>query len=144
MFALLWIALRGRSCTVDNSDPRVRAPDGTAHYPDVSALCGEPAFSDEVRDELLNPSVVVEVLSEGTEGYDRGEKFEHYATIPSLQAYVLVASDRRRIELRERRRLGQDDVWTLRTFGPGERVAIAPLGCEIAVDDVYASVAIAT
>ncbi len=140
VFALLWIALRGRSCTVNNSDQRVRAPDDSAHYPDVSALCGEPSFSDDVRDELLNPSVVVEVLSERTEGYDRGEKFEHYATIPSMQAYLLVATDRQRVELRERR----DDVWTLRTFGPGERVPIAPLGCELAVDDVYANVALTT
>src|SRR5437764_4039337 len=121
VFALLWNALRSRGCTVNNSDQRVHTPAGAGFYPDVSALCGEPRFTDDVHDELLNPSVIVEVLSESTEAYDRGKKFERYATIPSLRAYLLVATDRKSIELRERR----DDIWTLRTFGPGERLTIA-------------------
>jgi Uma2 family endonuclease len=137
VFALLWTALRPRGCTVHNSDQRVRAPDDSAHYPDVSAGCEEPHFSDDTRDELLNPSLVVEVLSKSTEGYDRGEKFEHYATIPSLVTYLLIATDRPRIELRERR----EDVWTLRTFGPGEDVPLS-IGCTLAVDDVYANVSL--
>lgn len=136
VFASLWNAFRGRPCRVNNSDQRVRAPDGTAHYPDVTALCGEPRFSDDVRDELVNPLVIVEILSEGTEAYDRGEKFEHYATIPSFTTYVLVATDRKRVEVRER--LG--DAWTLRTFGPGERIALGALSCELSIDDVYGDV----
>ena len=136
VFAILWNALRARACTVNNSDQRVRTPVGTAHYPDVSALCGEPRFSDDTRDELLNPTLVVEVLSESTEGYDRGKKFERYATMPSLRAYVLVATDRKSIELRERR----DDVWTLRTFGAGEQLTVQSLDVTLVVDDVYAGV----
>jgi Uma2 family endonuclease len=136
VFGLLWNALRSRGCTVNNSDQRIKTPLGTAHYPDVSALCGDPRFSDDTRDELLNPSVVIEVLSESTEAYDRGKKFDKYATIPSLRAYLLVATDGKSIELRERR----DDVWTLRTFHEGERVKIAVLECELVVDDVYAGV----
>lgn len=136
VFALLWNALRARGCTVNNSDQRIKTPLGTAHYPDVSALCGEPRFSDDTRDELLNPSVIIEVLSEGTEAYDRGKKFEKYASLPSLRAYLLVATDDKSIELRERR----DDVWTLRTFHEGERVKLAALDSELSVDDVYAGV----
>jgi Uma2 family endonuclease len=134
--ALLWNVLRARGCTVYNSDQRVRTPTGTGHYPDVSALCGDRRFSDDTRDELLNPTLIVEVLSESTEAYDRGKKFEKYATIPSLQAYVLVATDRVSIELRERR----EDVWTLRTFGPGERLTVHALDVTLVVDDVYAGV----
>jgi len=136
VFALLWTAFRGRPCRVNNSDQRVRAPDGTGHYPDVTALCGEPRFTDDVRDELVNPAVIVEVLSERTEAYDRGEKFEHYAMIPSFVAYVLVATDRTRVELRER----TADAWTLRTFGPGESFRLTAIDAELSVDDIYANV----
>jgi Uma2 family endonuclease len=137
--ALLWNSFRGRPCRVNNSDQRVLAPDGTAHYPDVTALCGDPTFSDDVRDELLNPTLIVEVLSDSTEAYDRGKKFEHYATIPSFSAYVLIATDRQRVEIRER----SGELWTLRTLGPGERFALTALGCELAVDDIYANVVLA-
>jgi len=136
VFALLWNTIRTRGCTVNNSDQRVRAPDGTAHYPDVTALCGEPRFTDDVRDELVNPTVIVEVLSERTEAYDRGEKFEHYATIPSFVAYVLIATDRKSVELRER----SGNAWTLRTFGPGDRFHLTGIDVELGVDDIYANV----
>ncbi len=87
----------------------------------------------------MNPAVIVEVLSERTEAYDRGKKFEHYATIPDLSAYVLIATDRRAIELRER----AGEVWTLRTFGPGDSVVLRAIGVELAVDE-YEGIALTT
>ena len=133
VIAMLTAALRGKPCVANTSDMRVRAPDGTAHYPDVSAFCGEPRFSDERRDELLNPSAVVEVLSDSTEAYDRGDKFAHYATIASLRDYVLVSSSRERVDHFVR----EGDGWKLRSFGPGESLSLSSLPCSLAVDELY-------
>jgi Uma2 family endonuclease len=86
---------RSRPCDVYPSQMRVlvRAT-GLYTYPDVVVVCGERRFVDEQRDILLNPSLLVEVLSPSTEAYDRGRKFEHYRSIESLREYLLVASDR--------------------------------------------------
>src|SRR5437879_13361314 len=67
-------------------------------YPDVSVVCGEQRFLDEEQDVLLNPIMLVEVLSDSTEAYDRGKKFEHYRQIPSLQEYLLASQKEPRIE----------------------------------------------
>ena len=95
VLALLHAQFRGRSCEVFNSDMRVRvSATGFYTYPDVSALCGEPEFEDAEVDVLLNPTVLVEVLSRPTEAYDRGGKFDQYRKIPTLQEYVLFEQDR--------------------------------------------------
>ena len=92
--------LRPRRCPVFPSEMRVRVkPGGLYTYPDVIALCGEPHFLDLEQDTLLNPQVIVEVLSPSTEAYDRGRKFEMYQAIESLREYVLVASDRVHVDL---------------------------------------------
>jgi Uma2 family endonuclease len=84
-------------CFTYPSDQRVRIPEtGLYTYPDVSVVCGEPIF--EEGDTLVNPILLVEVLSENTEGYDRGAKWAHYRRLPSLREYVLVSQDRPRIE----------------------------------------------
>ena len=139
-FGSLWTSLRPRGCTVFTSDMRVRTADDHGVYPDVSALCGAPRFSDTTEDELTNPTLVVEVLSESTERYDRGRKFEHYASIPELRAYVLVATDHVGIELRFREQLGDD--WKIRHFHGGDRVEIDSLSVALVVDDVYAGVSL--
>lgn len=126
--------LAERPCLVFNSDMRVKTGDATGTYPDVSALCATPLFSDEVEDELLNPSVIVEVLSDSTEAYDRGEKFEHYRTVASLSDYVLVSSSRMHIELFTRQ---PDGSWSLHVFGPGQQVPLRSLECELSVDDAF-------
>jgi Uma2 family endonuclease len=131
--AALVTALRDQPCTVYSSDMRVRTPRNRAHYPDVSALCGKPLFSDDTRDELLNPTLLVEVLSDSTEGYDRGKKFESYVTIDSLREYVLVASDHVHIDHFVRDREG----WHLRQYEAGQRIKLASLPCELDVDEVY-------
>jgi Uma2 family endonuclease len=99
---------RSRPCDVYPSQMRVlvRAT-GLYTYPDVVVVCGERRFVDEQRDILLNPSLLVEVLSPTTEAYDRGRKFEHYQSIESLGEYLLVASDRAHVDQYTRRPDGQ-------------------------------------
>lgn len=131
--AALVVGLRGSPCVAYTSDMRVRAADGTAHYPDVSALCGEPSFTDETEDELTNPSLIIEVLSDSTEAHDRGEKFEHFATIESFREYVLASSNRVRVDHFVR----EADGWKLRSYGAGDHLQLASLPCRLAVDELY-------
>src|ERR1043166_9688652 len=89
---------RSRRCEAHANDIRLKvSPTGMYTYPDIVAVCGEARFEDKHVDTLLNPTVIVEVLSESTERYDRGEKFAHYRRLESLRAFVLVAQDNVRI-----------------------------------------------
>ncbi len=128
--------LRQRRCEVYASDMRVHIPANTLYtYPDVSAFCGEPEFLDEDRDTLLNPTFIAEVLSETTERYDRGRKFELYRSIESLREYLLVASDRVHVDLYTRQPGGQ---WLLSSFGRLEEVvALDSIGCRLTVAELY-------
>lgn len=107
----LWHQLSGRPCEVYQADMRVRAEwaNGIA-YPDVVVVCGGPRFADAREDVLLNPTVIVEVLSPSTERFDRGPKAEAYRAIESLREYALVAQDRPRVELHRRE---ADGTWTV-------------------------------
>jgi Uma2 family endonuclease len=91
---ILWTNFRSRRYRACTSDMRVRTVSELYSYPDTSAVCGEPTFLDETRDTLLNPNLIVEVLSPSTEAYDRGRKFELYQSIPTFTEYLLLASDR--------------------------------------------------
>lgn len=132
---LLINALEGGPCRVLSADARVRieAVDVDT-YPDLSVVCGTPQTSEADDHALLNPTLVVEVLSPSTEAYDRGLKASHYRQIPGLQAYLLVAQDRRRLELQVRQ---ADARWLIIEAGPGERLSIEPLGVALQVDAVY-------
>lgn len=134
--SLLEAALRERPCLVFGSDQRVRTDDDIAAYPDVSALCSHPIFSDDVEDELRNPSLIVEVLSPSTEAYDRGDKFAHYRTIASLREYVLASSAAPMVEIFAR----EDDGWKLRSYGRGASFTLASVQVTLAVDELYAKV----
>ena len=91
--------LKGRPCTVFNSDLRVQVQaTGLYTYPDATIVCGEQIFDDDHRDTLLNPTVIVEVLSDSTEKYDRGKKSNHYRQIKSLKELILIAQDRPQVE----------------------------------------------
>ena len=91
--------LRERTCEVYQGDMRVKvSPTGLYTYPDVTVVCGEPEFEDAELDTLLNPKVLVEVLSPSTADYDRGRKFIHYRRLPSLQEFVLISQDRALVE----------------------------------------------
>lgn len=131
--------LKDRPCRIYGSDMRILCPTGLRTYPDVAAVCGQRRFEDERRDTLLNPIVIVEVLSPSTERYDRGRKFRNYQTIPSLREYVLVSSDEMRVEHFAR----QDDAdqWLLTTCSdPAALVRFPVLDAAIPLAEFYAKV----
>lgn len=131
-------AVGGRGCRVFTSDMRVKIAGRARYvYPDASVVCERPIFEDDKRDTLLNPLVIIEVLSESSEAYDRGDKFRQYQTIPSALEYVLLSQTEPRIEVFTRR---PDGAWLLRSYGPGERAALASLACELDVDRTYKDV----
>lgn len=127
----------GCGCVVFSSDAKVRvAATGLATYPDASVVCGpiETASGDEHA--MRNPSILVEVLSESTEAYDRGKKWRHYRQIPSLRHYVLVTQHERAIEVYTR----EGDHWTLREGHEGDHLALDALGGTLSIDRVYAGI----
>jgi Uma2 family endonuclease len=131
-------ALLDRPCEVHASDMRVKIqPTGRYLYPDASVVCGRPLFEDATRDTLLNPVLIVEVLSDSSEAYDRGDKFAQYRTIESLKEYVLASQKEARIE--HFRRL-PDGSWLLRIFQRGDRVGLDSTGIELSVDRAYLKV----
>ncbi|HTN84704.1 MAG TPA: Uma2 family endonuclease [Sorangium sp.] len=138
VIAELRSALQGRGCRVLTSDMRIKIAAIRRYvYPDGAVVCSRPEFEDEQRDTLLNPRLVVEVLSESSEAYDRGEKFAQYRTVPSLEEYVLASQKAPRIEVFTRQ---PDGAWLLRIHGPGERAELSSLGCALDVDRVYLDV----
>jgi Uma2 family endonuclease len=131
----LRMALKGRPCVVLNSDVRVRVSEtDRATYPDTFVVCGALKTDPDDSNTIINPVVVVEVLSPGTEASDRGEKFAHYQRLESLKDYVLVSQAERRIEVFSR---GTGASWLLTPLGPGQRVPIPSLGIELDLDTLY-------
>jgi Uma2 family endonuclease len=127
--------LRGRGCRAYVSDMRVKVPATELYtYPDITALCEHPRLEDEHLDTLLNPAVIIEVLSPSTEAYDRGAKFGHYRRIDSLREYVLVSQGAMRVERYVRH--GEDWLFT-EIGGAGEILRIESLACEIPLREIY-------
>jgi|ERR1044071_1610659 Uma2 family endonuclease len=128
-----------RPCNVYPSDMRVKvSATGKYTYPDVVVACEEERFDDAENDTLLNPVVVFEVLSESTEAYDRGKKFEHYQSIESLTEYFLVAQEPYRIEQYVRQ---SNREWRYSEYhDPDDVVKINIIACELTLKDVYAKV----
>ena len=132
--------LRKRPCTVYSNDLRVltRSDDGLYTYPDVVGLCGEPQFLDGQLDTLLNPEIIIEVLSPSTEGYDRGFKFQQYQSIPTLREYLLVAQDRCRMEQYVKQASSQ---WLYtETSDMNATLRLESIGCELPLAEVYLKV----
>jgi len=131
-------ALVDRPCVVLSSDQRVCIePTGLYTYPDVTVVCGGLKVHPRFDDTLLNPTVIVEVLSPSTEGYDRGAKFGHYRRIESLRAVLLVSQVERVVEHYARE---PDGSWRLTTFTEGQTVPIPALDTSLSLNDVYAKV----
>ena len=131
--------LINRPCNVYPSDMRVMiSKTGMYAYPDVVVTGGEEIFADDNSDVLLNPVVLIEVLSESTATYDRGDKFEHYRRIESLREYLLVSQEPFRVDQYTR----QSDVQWLMTEVHGSESAIkmSSINCELAVKDIYAKI----
>lgn len=132
--------LRERPCNVYSNDMRVKVPiTGLYTYPDVVITCGAERFNDDRQDALLNPLVIVEVLSDSTEAYDRGKKFEHYQSIDSLNTYVLVAQYAPRVEQYVRQEGGKFWIYS-ETHGVDAAVRIESVGCDLKLGDIYAKV----
>lgn len=126
-----------RDCEAYANDMRTWSPSGLYCYPDVVAVCGEPKFQDDTLDTLENPKAIFEVLSESTEGYDRGKKFELYRPIQSLTDYVLVAQDRCHVE-----RFARDgDRWILTEFSSLDSILhLESIDVEIRLHEIYRKV----
>lgn len=133
---LLGAATDGGPCEVLASDMRLHVvASGLYTYPDVTIVCGEPELEDAQLDTLLNPAVLIEVLSPTTERYDRGLKAEHYRTVESLREYLLVSQDRVHIE--HYRRTGARQ-WTLtEAIGREDGITIDAIGGTLRLGDVY-------
>lgn len=133
---LVWQHLKGKDCEFYPTDMRVFVPStGLYTYPDLVVVCGEPQFQDDVFDTLLNPILLIEVLSDSTESYDRGKKFQHYRSIETLQEYVLVSQNEARIEKYVRH---GDGFWLLsEAVGIDSEIEFASIGCRVALSEVY-------
>ena len=131
--------LKGHHCTPYNSDLRVKiAATGLLTYPDVSVICGAPEFLDGIEDTVLNPTLLAEVLSDSTEAYDRGKKFEHYRQIGTLRGYLLVSQKEPRIEQFSRQ---PDGRWLLiEAAGLDATLEVPSLHITLSLAEVFAKV----
>ena len=139
LVASLHRQLQGGPYRVFSSDLRVKVSrTGLYTYPDVGVVCDEPQFDDENNDTLLNPRVIIEVLSPSTENYDRGKKSAHYRSVESLTEYLLVAQDQPRIEQYVRQ---PNHDWLLHEATELEQTIHLPsIECDLKLSEVYANV----
>jgi len=132
----LGLQLKGKVCEEFQSDLKIKEKiSGLFTYPDVVVICGEPEFYDDEKDVVVNPAVIMEVLSKSTETYDRGFKFEWYRRIETLKDYFMVSQDKISIEYYTR---NDDDSWTLKEFKKiNQNIEIKSIGCILELKDVY-------
>jgi Uma2 family endonuclease len=132
--------LLGGPCRVFTSDLGVRVmATGLATYPDASVVCGSPERDPEKKTNVTNPRLLVEVTSDSTEAYDRGEKLEHYKQIPSLEAVVIISHREPRAEVWSRSRGSRE--WSGEAAGKGETAFVEALNCGLDVDAIWAAAA---
>jgi Uma2 family endonuclease len=129
-------ALEKRPCSVTSSDMRLRvAPTGLYTYPDIMVICDEPKFVDARTDTVVNPRLVIEVLSPSTEGYDRGFKAAQYRTIEALQEYALVSQSEARVEVFRRESANE---WLMSEFVGIDAIChFRSVGCGIPLSEIY-------
>ena len=135
--------LRGRPCETYTSDMRIWIAAHRVYvYPDIAVVCDEPQFEDAEVDTLLNPALIIEVLSPSTEGYDRGRKFAQYRTLPSLREYLLIAQDEYHVDYYRRE---ADGHWLIGDAQGRDATLALTIGggCTLALADVYARVTLA-
>jgi Uma2 family endonuclease len=124
--------LKGKSCETYSSDMRVRVPrSGQYTYPDVVVVCGAPQFLDDQADTLLNPLLIIEVLSSSTEAYDRGEKFREYRSIESFSEYVLISQAKQSADHFTK----VNDIWTIQEVEQEIRLVTIP--CLLTFSEIY-------
>ena len=133
----LGVALRDRDCYVFGSQMRVEIGDSRYLFPDVSVVCGEPAYGDDNKVILLNPTVVVEVTSPSSHSYDHVDKLGFYRAVPSIQGYLILDQKRVFAEWHTRSESG----WHLQQFSNlADEIKLEPLGCSLRLADVYRGV----
>ncbi len=139
ILAALHGQLKKRPCEIYANDMRVKISAGGDYvYPDIVAVCGEPRLEDKELDTLLNPTLVVEILSKTTEAYDRGGKFAVYRTLESLREYLLIAQDKVYMEHYVRQ---DDNRWLLsETADLQDRLELPAIKCQLEMADIYAKV----
>lgn len=131
----LGVQLRNGPCDVFGQDLRTRTAPARFSYPDVVIVCGEPEFLDERQDVIANPTVIIEVLSESTEAYDRGEKFASYQRRESFQEYVLIAQNQCSVEHYTRQ---ERNLWLYERLDRLDaRLSLPSAVCELALSDIY-------
>jgi Uma2 family endonuclease len=135
----LYARLKGGPCRTFSSDQRVKVDrTGLYTYPDIVIVCGKLEFDPDDRDTLLNPQVIIEILSPSTEGYDRGAKFRHFQKLPSVNEFVLVSQDKMQVERFVRQ---PDDSWLLTTFDdPAGEFALTTVPVRVPLADLYRGV----
>ena len=138
----LYNQLADRGCRVYASDMRVGISAGVSYfYPDIAVTCDKPRFEDDVFDTLINPQVIIEVLSDSTAGYDRGEKFIRSRQLESLQEYILISQDQVQVD----HYLRQDKQWILSEFSALEDVLpLASIEAELSLNQIYRFVELET
>ncbi len=135
--ASLGVQLKGSTCIGYTSDQKIRTDlmDLFA-YPDLTIVCGEPVFHDNKKDVILNPTVIIEVMSPSTESYDRNEKLLRYQNLSSLSDYILIAQNHPAVEHFIRQKGKRQWLYTLETDLESE-IYIASIKCTLKLADIY-------
>ena len=136
LFAEIGIRLKGKACQPYGSDMRIHIPENTLYtYPDISIFCGEITNSTLDGDSIIQPAVIIEILSRSTRSYERGDKFKLYRDIPSLKEYLLVDSESILVEAF---RINDNGNWELEEIkSPDGILRIPSVGIEIPLSDIY-------
>lgn len=139
LFGILTTSLRGKFCKPYGSDLRIHiANNGLYTYPDISIICGSPETTDEHKDTVLNPSVIIEILSKSTKDYDRGGKFNLYRNILTLREYILVDSTIISVELFRR---NSNNSWNLVEYKTNnDFFKLETIDLEILLKEIYENV----
>lgn len=143
ILGILYGQLRKRPCRAYPSDMRVKVARSKLYtYPDISIVCGPSLFDDAQTDTLLNPTVVFEILSPSTESYDRGKKFEHYRSLPSLQEYILISQSSYLVEQFVRQ---NEHVWLLTLHNAlDHQLHLQSGGASLLLEDIYENIVLGT
>ena len=131
----LYNQLIDQGCMVFSGDMRVGIDSGDSYlYPDVSVVCDRPRFEDDVLDTLLNPIIVIEVLSPSTEAYDRGEKAERYKKLDSLREYILISQDRHNVE----HYTVEEGIWSVKELNDlNDTLILTSVDAELSLQQLY-------
>ena len=135
LLAEFHVRFKGGPCRVYNSDMRVAVEEGKFYtYPDITVVCGKPELADSFQDTLVNPVLIIEVLSPSTEAYDRGEKFTRYRKLKTLKEVLFVSQDRMHAELYRKTDIG----WMLQEWEkPEDQIAFETITANIPLADIY-------